>query len=119
MWLNIFEIKENIMGKPIPTIDRDPLERLDELVQESSSAQIQLWHAQSQRDHGMISDKELAIVEKLAGQVAGQSRSIYNPYTGELRKVFLPDWYTKHRPEDPTLSGWTPPQPKKKLITDV
>ena len=64
-------------------------------VFDPSSAQLQLWHAQAQRDQTIISDKELAVVERLAGQTAGRSRSIYNPFTGEIRKTFLPDWIGK------------------------
>jgi hypothetical protein len=47
----------------------------------------------------MISGKELAIVERLVGQLAGRARTIYNPYTGEIRKTFLPDWIGKWQKE--------------------
>jgi hypothetical protein len=96
------------MGRTIQVHDKDPVEGLENCLIDSSAAQLQLWHAQAQRDNGMISGKELAVVEKLSRQMAGRARTIYNPYTGEIRKVMLPDWYGKHKPEDPTLSGWTP-----------
>jgi hypothetical protein len=41
----------------------------------------------------MISSSELAVVERLAGVVAGKSRAIYNPYTGEMRRQFIPDLF--------------------------
>lgn len=92
----------------IPIHDVDPVEGLDGVCQvDPSSAQLKLWHAQMQRDQGIISGSELAVVEKLAGQVAGRARTIMNPYTGEIRKVFLPDWVGKHKPEDPPMVGWT------------
>ena len=85
-----------IRGKgTIPVYDRDPVEGLSDCLIDPSAAQLQLWHAQAQRDKTIISDKELAIVERLAGQMAGQSRTIYNPFTGEIRKTFLPDWIGK------------------------
>lgn len=95
------------LNTTIPLHDVDPAEGLDGVCNiDSSSAQIKLWHAQKQHDEGMISGRELAIVERLAGQVAGRSRTLFNPYTGEIRKVFLPDWYGKHRDGDPPLVGW-------------
>jgi hypothetical protein len=85
--------------------DRDPVEGLDLCLNSAtaqdraSAAQLQVWHAQSQRDRMMISGKEMEIVERLAGQVAGESKSIYNPYTREIRKTFLPDWLGKWQKE--------------------
>lgn len=92
----------------IPTHDIDPAEGIGGICAiDPSSAQIRLWHAQRQHDDGMISSKELAVLERVAGQTAGRSRTIYNPYTGEIRQVFLPDWIGKHKPEDPPMVGWT------------
>jgi hypothetical protein len=85
-----------IRGKgTIPIWDRDPVEGLENMLLDPSAAQLQLWHAQSQRDRMMISDKELAVVERLSGRMAGEAKTIYNPYTGEIRKAFLPDWIGK------------------------
>lgn len=83
------------MGRPIETHEKDPVEGLENCLLDPSAAQLQLWHAQSQRDHGMISGKELAIVEKLTNKEATKARTIYNPYTGEIRKAYLPEWYWK------------------------
>ena len=55
-----------------------------------SSAQFQLWLAQSRRDKGRISDKEMAVVERVAGALARKSIAMFNPFTGEKRKVELP-----------------------------
>jgi hypothetical protein len=77
-----------------------------------SSAQLVLWHGQMQHDLGLISSKELAVLEAQTQGEAKRSRTIYNPYTGEVRKAFLPDWVGKHRPDDPALVGWTP-KPKE------
>jgi hypothetical protein len=86
-------------SKTIPVHDRDPVEGLGSCLLDPGAAQLQLWHAQAQHDRTMISGKELAIVERLAGQLAGRAHSIYNPYTGEIRKTFLPDWIGKWQKE--------------------
>ncbi len=57
------------------------------LINDPSSAQIQLWMAQARRDHGMISDHEMSIVEGVAGAQARKSIAMFNPFTGEYRKV--------------------------------
>lgn len=98
----------------IPIHDVDAAEGLQALCEvDPSSAQLKLWHAQMQRDQGCISGKELEIVERLAGQTAGRARTIYNPYTGEIRRAFLPDWVGKHKPEDPPMVGWTAQKDKR------
>jgi hypothetical protein len=52
-----------------------------------SSAQLQLWLAQMKRDHGDISGQEMAKVEQAIQPAAKQSKTLYNPFTGEIRKV--------------------------------
>lgn len=52
-----------------------------------SSAQLQTWLAQARRDRGMISDREMALVEAVAGPLASRSRTIFNPFTGEIRRI--------------------------------
>lgn len=94
------------MSKTIPVYDADLIEGAETCIADPSNAQIRLWHAQAQHDHGVISGKELAVLERIAGSSAGRSRSIYNPFTGEIRKVFLPDWVGKHKEEDPPMVGW-------------
>jgi len=57
------------------------------LMLDPSSAQFQLWLAQAQRDAGRISGRELAGIERAAAPLAHRSRTIFNPFTGEIRKV--------------------------------
>ncbi len=93
----------------IPTYDVDPAEKLEDMCRlDPSSAQLKLWHAQRQFDNGVLSSKELAVVERIAHETASRSRTIYNPYTGEIRKAHLPDWIGRHKPEDAPMVGWTP-----------
>jgi|ERR1035437_875946 hypothetical protein len=95
-------------SKPLTPHDIDPVEGLEEICKlDPSSAQLRLWHAQRQHDEGVLSGKELAVVERIAGQTAGRSRTIFNPYTGEIRKVMLPDWVGKHKDEDAPIVGWS------------
>lgn len=99
----------------IPVHDIDPTEGLVGVVAlGDSSAQLKLWHAQRQHDAGAISGRELTVVEAVAGAAAGRSRALYNPYTGEIRRAFLPDWVGKHRSEDAPMVGWR--QASKELI---
>ncbi|MGZ4849803.1 MAG: hypothetical protein ACXV2C_00255 [Candidatus Bathyarchaeia archaeon] len=58
-------------------------------VLEPTSAQIQLWLAQMKRDHSDISDNEMAKVEQAIAPMAKKAKTIYNPFTGEIRKVYL------------------------------
>ncbi len=91
----------------IPTHDVDPAEGLEGVAKtDPSSALIKLWHAQKQHDEGVLSSKELAVVERIAGQTAGRARTIYNPYSGEIRKAYLPDWIGKHKEHEPAVVGW-------------
>lgn len=99
-----------IKGSKITTHDIDPLEDI-ELIQQidPSSVQLRLWHAQMQHDEGKLSSKELMKLERVASATSGRVRTIYNPYTGEIRKAYLPDWVGKHKEEDPPLVGWSAP----------
>lgn len=92
----------------IPVYDADLAENAETCLADPSNAQVRLWHAQAQHDEGVISAKELAVLERLAGSQAGRSRAIYNPFTGEIRRAFLPDWVGKHKDEDPPMVGWSP-----------
>jgi hypothetical protein len=78
-----------IYGKTLPVqqpFDQSP----DATALDPSSAQITLWRAQFQRDHGLISDEEMAKVEHAVNKLAKKSITMFNPYTGEIRKVELP-----------------------------
>jgi hypothetical protein len=61
-------------------------ERLEGICMDPSNAQFHLWLRQMQRDHGVISDKEMAIAESVAAPMAQRSRTIFNPFTGEIRR---------------------------------
>jgi hypothetical protein len=52
-----------------------------------SSAQLHLWLAQAQRDMGYFGARELAGMERKVGSMARRSKTIFNPFTGEIRKV--------------------------------
>ena len=58
-------------------------------IQDPSSAQLQLWLAQMKRGHSQISDREMAKAEMGAQPLARKSRTLYNPFTGEIRKEYL------------------------------
>lgn len=97
-----------IKGKgTIPVYDADLIENAETCIDEPSGAQLRIWHGRAQHDLGKISSKELAVLERLAGSQASRARTIYNPYTGEIRKAFLPNWVGKHREEDQPIVGWT------------
>jgi hypothetical protein len=52
-----------------------------------SMAQYHLWLAQAQRDHGNFSGREMAQMEGKARAMASHSRTLFNPFTGEVRKL--------------------------------
>lgn len=68
------------------TISFDREINLDAVL-DPSSAQMQLWLAQMKRDHGDISGRELSKIEQVVRPLAKQAKTIYNPFTGEIRKV--------------------------------
>src|SRR5215472_8001957 len=95
------------ISSTIPTYDIDPTHEAESIAMMGpSAAQLRLWHAQMQRDKGVLSGEELAKLERTIGGEARRARTIFNPYTGEVRKVFLPDWYGKHRETDAPVVGW-------------
>ena len=70
------------LGRLLPFKDREPN---SEAVINPSMAQYHLWLAQIQRDHGKLSDREMARMEGKASMLAQRSRTIFNPFTGEIR----------------------------------
>jgi hypothetical protein len=64
--------------------DREP--KWDAVL-DPSSAQFHLWLAQAQRDKGNFGARELADMERRVNGIARQSKTIFNPFTGEIRKV--------------------------------
>ena len=71
-------------GRTLPLHDRFPN---PEAVLDPTMAQVHLWLAQAQRDHNMISDDEMSKFETIATAKAKRCNLIYNPYTGEFRKL--------------------------------
>jgi hypothetical protein len=58
-------------------------------ITDAGTAQLQLWLAQMKRDHGDMSAREMAQAETVAAPLARKSRTLYNPFTGEIRKEYL------------------------------
>jgi hypothetical protein len=84
----------DILGDvPTMTVRHSRLLSLDgrapsiEAICDPSSAQLQLWLAQAQRDCRNIGDSEMAKMERAAAALAKRSRVMFNPFTGEIRKV--------------------------------
>ncbi len=73
-----------LKGTTISFVDR-PL-NMDAIL-DPSSAQMQLWLAKMKRDHNQISGREMAQVEQHAAPLAKKAKTIYNPFTGEFRRV--------------------------------
>jgi hypothetical protein len=71
-------------SRTISFIDKDI--NLDAAL-DPTSAQIQLWLAKMKRDHMDISDREMSKVEQAIQPMAKRARTIYNPFTGEIRKM--------------------------------
>lgn len=77
------------LGKTLPVYE--PIDApIQPLMLSPSWAQFRIWLAQAQRDRSMISDKEMSVVEKVAGPLAKKSITLFNPFTMEKRKVELP-----------------------------
>lgn len=75
------------MGGPtVPFRDKMPN---PEAILDPSTAQFQLWLAQMHRDHGNISGREMARMERAAVPQARKSITLFNPFTGKIRKVDL------------------------------
>ncbi len=79
------------MPKTLPLDDKEPSPEAALLSPEM--AQYHLWLAQAQRDHGRISDKEMAKVEGVASIPATRSRMLWNPFTGQFRSAEIADHY--------------------------
>jgi hypothetical protein len=58
-----------------------------EVALDPSSAQFQLWLAQMKRDHNDISDAEMTKAEIAVGGQASGARCMYNPFTGEFKRI--------------------------------
>jgi len=56
-------------------------------ITDPTSAQIQMWLAQMKRDHSDISAKEMEQHETAFGSQARRARCMYNPFTGEFKRI--------------------------------
>jgi len=76
-----------------------------------TSADFHMMLRKMQRDQGSISDREMALAEKIAGPSAQKSeRTIFNPFTGEVRRERIRlETYNKSR------RGWEPGLPSEIL----
>lgn len=68
----------------LPFVDKEPN---PEAILDPATAQFQLWLAQIQRDHGNLSDKQMAHMELRAAPQAAKAKTIFNPFTGEIRRI--------------------------------
>lgn len=73
------------MSRTIPIPDRMPLMG----SMDDAQAWLNLKMAEAQRDHKMISDREMATVERALQPRARRARTLYNPFTGEIRREFI------------------------------
>ncbi len=71
-------------GRLLPLDDREPR---PDAATNPSMAQHHLWLAQAQFDHRNIGVNELSKIEGKLAMNARQSRTIFNPFTGEVRRL--------------------------------
>lgn len=76
--------------RPLLNVDGRPMGETPDIERacfHPSSAQFQLWLAQARRDKGRISDREMRVIERIAAPRARRSIAMWNPFTGEKRRV--------------------------------
>lgn len=71
------------MPRLLPFLDKEP--NTQALIS-PEMAQYHLWLAQIQRDHGNLSDREMANFELKAQGQARKARLLFNPFTGEMKR---------------------------------
>lgn len=84
------EVGTVVFGPTLPLPDRGP--SVDAAMVSAESAAIQRMLAEALRDCGRISDHEMAQFEIAIGPMRRTSRHMFNPYTGEYRRVSLGGW---------------------------
>lgn len=72
------------MAGLLPFLDKEPN---PEALISPAMAQFHLWLAQIQRDHGNLSDREMARFELKAAPQARRAKTLMNPFTGEIRRI--------------------------------
>jgi hypothetical protein len=78
------------VSRTIPIPDRPALVGFSEKGDLSpDQARLNLDLSRAQFDMGNLSSAELAKIEQALNPQARNARTIYNPFTGEVRKVFL------------------------------
>jgi len=86
-------LKGNVLDPDRHPLHERPKEEKEYLSLDPSSAQLQLWQAQTQRDHGLITAKNMEQVELMMKSQAEKSVCIYNPFTGQVRREKAADFY--------------------------
>lgn len=71
-------------GRLLPFLDKEPNHAA---LISPEMAQYHLWLAQIQRDHGNLSDREMARFELKAAPEARKARTLFNPFTMEIRRI--------------------------------
>jgi hypothetical protein len=61
-------------------------------ILDRSSAQFQTWLAQIKRDHGQLTGREMEQAEIAIGGRQKTARCMYNPFTGEFKRIKLGDF---------------------------
>lgn len=72
-------------SRTVPIPDRMPLMG----SMDAAQSWLNLKMAEAQRDRGLMSGRELSKVEIALQPQARKARTIYNPFTGEIRKEFI------------------------------
>jgi len=75
-----------IHGRTIPHKDK---EFNADAILDPTSAQFQMWLAQIKRDHGDMSGREMEQAEIAVGGRMGTARCMYNPFTGEFKRILV------------------------------
>lgn len=74
------------MARLLSFLDKEPSSHPNVLMV-PAMAEYHLCLAKIRRDHGLMSDKEMAKFELKASSQAQKSKIMFNPFTGEVRKV--------------------------------
>lgn len=86
-------LKGNILSPDRKPFYDQEKEAKEFLITDPTSAQIQLWQAQSQRDHGLISARNMEEVERLTKPQAEKCVCLYNPFTGKINRMRRDEFY--------------------------
>jgi hypothetical protein len=71
------------MPRLLTFTDREPR---PDAIDNPEIAQFHLWLAQIQRDHGNLGGHDMRRMEMTAQPMARRARTMFNPFTGEIRR---------------------------------